>query len=207
MGQRRAVLCGYYGKGNAGDEALLASVLQMLPDSITPFVLSGNPQETRQRYDVECGDRFSTWTVLKALKASDLFIWGGGSLMQDATSIRNPLYYGGLMAFAQQRGLKTIAWAQGIGPLNTRFSRWMTQQVLTGCAGISVRDRISAQLVSDWQLSVKMAPDPVWALEAKPIQDVWRVPTPRIAVCLRSHSQLTQTRLNTLTQALIDFQN
>jgi len=26
MGQTRAILCGYYGKGNGGDEALLASL-------------------------------------------------------------------------------------------------------------------------------------------------------------------------------------
>ncbi|PZV13958.1 MAG: polysaccharide pyruvyl transferase CsaB, partial [Leptolyngbya sp.] len=32
----RAVLCGYYGLGNGGDEALLATLLQMLPPSVTP---------------------------------------------------------------------------------------------------------------------------------------------------------------------------
>ena len=45
----RAILCGYYGKGNGGDEALLASLLQMLPDNIQPYVLSGNPSETKQQ--------------------------------------------------------------------------------------------------------------------------------------------------------------
>ena len=33
----RAILCGDYGKGNGGDEALLASLLQMLPDGVTPI--------------------------------------------------------------------------------------------------------------------------------------------------------------------------
>ncbi|HBE52705.1 MAG TPA: polysaccharide pyruvyl transferase CsaB, partial [Cyanobacteria bacterium UBA11369] len=41
MGKMRAVLCGYYGKGNGGDEALLAALLQMLPEEVTPIVLSG----------------------------------------------------------------------------------------------------------------------------------------------------------------------
>ena len=41
----QAVLCGYYGKGNGGDEALLATLLQMLPAHVTPLVLSGNPSE------------------------------------------------------------------------------------------------------------------------------------------------------------------
>ena len=38
--------------------------------------------------------------------------------MQDASSSLNPVYYGGLMLLAQMMGLKTVAWAQGIGPLN-----------------------------------------------------------------------------------------
>ncbi|NEO59977.1 MAG: polysaccharide pyruvyl transferase CsaB, partial [Moorea sp. SIO4G2] len=38
MKQVKAVLCGYYGKGNGGDEALLASLLQMLPKSVKPIV-------------------------------------------------------------------------------------------------------------------------------------------------------------------------
>ena len=34
MNKTRAVICGYYGQGNAGDEALLMSLLQMLPEHI-----------------------------------------------------------------------------------------------------------------------------------------------------------------------------
>ena len=70
----RAILCGYYGKGNGGDEALLASLLQMLPDNIQPYVLSGNPSETKQRYQVEAGDRLNTFTILQAMRRSDIFI-------------------------------------------------------------------------------------------------------------------------------------
>ena len=78
--QVRAVLCGYYGKGNGGDEALLATLLQMLPDHVTPVVLSGNPDETRDRYQVETCDRMSVSPLLKVLRHSDAFIWGGGSI-------------------------------------------------------------------------------------------------------------------------------
>lgn len=202
----RAVICGYYGKGNAGDEALLVSLLQMLPKNITPIVLSGNPRETSKRYGVESCDRRSAFPILRALKASELFIWGGGSLMQDATSFASPFYYGGLMALAQQRGLKTIAWAQGIGPLKRPITRWMTEQVLKECIAVSVRDNASAALVADWNISPIVAPDPVWALEAKPVKGLWDLPAPRVAVNLRSHSQLTPQRLANLTQALVTFQ-
>ena len=203
----KAILCGYYGKGNGGDEALLVSLLQMLPNSVEPIVLSGNPQATRKMYDVASYPRASAFKILQLLKRSDFFIWGGGSLMQDATSLASPIYYAGLMALAQQQGLKTIAWAQGIGPLKHSFSRWLTCNVLQGCTAISVRDRASAKLVADWQLSPIIAPDPVWALESSPVEDdLFEDDRQKIAVTLRSHSLLTEQRLELITQALKTFQ-
>ncbi|MEL7407735.1 MAG: polysaccharide pyruvyl transferase CsaB, partial [Cyanobacteria bacterium J06558_2] len=42
MSPQRAILCGYYGMGNVGDEALLVSLLQMLPDKTIGSTDSGN---------------------------------------------------------------------------------------------------------------------------------------------------------------------
>ena len=201
----RALLSGYYGKGNGGDEALLATLLQMLPPHVIPVVLSGNPEETRDRYNVEAYDRMAPLPVLQALRSCDALIWGGGSLIQDATSAVSPFYYGGMMALAQRMGLKTIAWAQGIGPLKRPVTRWLARQTFGGCT-ISVRDRASAAMLADWNIPCLLAPDPVWALEAKPVPGLWDLPAPRVAVTLRSHPQLTETRLANLTRALVDFQ-
>ncbi len=206
MSGTKAVLCGYYGKGNAGDEALLVSLLQMLPKEVEPIVLSGSPSETKKLYGVASCNRTSAFPILKALNQSDIFIWGGGSLMQDSTSITSPIYYAGLMALAQQRGLTTIAWAQGIGPLNLPFTRWITRQTLLGCSAISVRDLASAEILTNWNLSPLVAPDPVWALQSSTVGGLSDFPKPRVAVILRRHSSLTLSRLDTLTQALVDFQ-
>ena len=132
----RAVLCGYYGMGNAGDEALLASLLQMLPQAVKPIVLSGDPEETYARYGVRAVPRKSL-RVLPALRSADAFIWGGGSLMQDATSALNPLYYGGLMGIAHGLGLRTIAWAQGIGPLRRSLTQELARRSFGGCTRIN----------------------------------------------------------------------
>jgi polysaccharide pyruvyl transferase CsaB len=202
----RAVLCGYYGKGNGGDEALLATLLQMLPNHVHPLVLSGNPSETERCYGVEACDRMSVLPILRSLKQSDAFIWGGGSLMQDVTSPVNPLYYGGLMTLAQQQGLRTIAWAQGIGPLKRRWTQWFTQQVFANCSAVSVRDVGSAKQLTAWGVPFTLAPDPVWALQGKPLPGLWELPAPRIAVSLRSHPCLTTERLQSLTAALVSFQ-
>ena len=206
MGIARAVLCGYYGKGNGGDEALLASLLQLLPKTITPLVLSGNPNQTRDRFGVEAIDRNNAIAVLQALRHSQVFIWGGGSLIQDATSAISPLYYTGLMQLAQRMGLITIAWAQGIGPLHRPFTQWLAQQTFSRCDAVSVRDSRSARWVSEWGIPFTLAPDPVWALAGSPVQGLWDLPAPRVAVNLRTHPQLTPERLAALTQALILFQ-
>ncbi|QIR41424.1 polysaccharide pyruvyl transferase CsaB [Tolypothrix sp. PCC 7910] len=202
----RALLSGYYGKGNGGDEALLATLLQMLPPHVTPVVLSGNLEETRDRYGVESYDRMAFLPVLQALRSCDAFIWGGGSLIQDVTSTISPVYYGGLMALAQMMGLKTVAWGQGIGPLKRPQTRWLARKTFAACTKVSVRDRASAALLSEWQIPCILAPDPVWALEAKPVPGLTDLPGSRVAVTLRSHPQLTETRLANLTHALVEFQ-
>lgn len=202
----QAVLCGYYGMGNGGDEALLASLLQMLPEQVDPIVLSGNPQQTHDRYQVQAVNRKSLWAIYQAMQRSQLFIWGGGSLMQDVTSAVSPLYYAGLMHLAQWMGLTTIAWAQGIGPLDRALSRWLAKQSFRQCAAVSVRDQGSAGWLARWSVPFTLAPDPVWAMESQPVRGLWNLPAPRVAVSLRPHPQLTPQRLEHLTRALIDFQ-
>ena len=203
----RAVLCGYYGMGNGGDEALLATLLQLLPPSVTPLVLSGDPDQTRRRYGVQAIARKSAFSLLQTLPQSDAFIWGGGSLMQDATSAVNPLYYGGLMGLAQGMGLKTIAWAQGIGPLKRSPTRWITRRAFQGCDAISVRDGKSGKWLNRQHINqFILAPDPVWALEAAPSTDTSALPDPRIAVVLRDHATLTPERLTAIAQGLRHLQ-
>ncbi|MEM8602575.1 MAG: polysaccharide pyruvyl transferase CsaB [Cyanobacteria bacterium P01_H01_bin.121] len=204
----RAVICGYYGMGNGGDEALLATLLQMLPTHIEPIVLSGDPNTTQREYQVEVCDRSDPVAVLAALRSAEAFIFGGGSLMQDSTSWVSPLYYGGLMWLAQRLRLKTVAWAQGIGPLQRPWIRWLSCNVFRGCTAVSVRDTRSANLLNRWQVSYQLAPDPVWALSAKPqqIPHEQDLPHPRIAVSLRPHATLTPTRLQLLIQAIADLQ-
>ena len=202
----RVLLSGYYGKGNGGDEALLATLLQMLPSDVTPVVLSGNPEETHRHYGVECYNRMAFLSVFKALRSCDAFVWGGGSLIQDVTSTISPFYYGGLMALAQVMGLKTVAWGQGIGPLLHYPTRFLARRNFTGCTHVSVRDRSSSALLSNWSIPHIIAPDPVWALESKPVPKLVDLPKPRIAVTLRNHPQLTENRLTNLTQALVNLQ-
>ena len=59
----RIVISGYYGFGNAGDEAMLAAILEaileVVPDAdIT--VISGNPKVTAERHGIKAVGRFDS---------------------------------------------------------------------------------------------------------------------------------------------------
>ncbi|MFM7613351.1 MAG: polysaccharide pyruvyl transferase CsaB [Synechococcales cyanobacterium] len=210
----KVILCGYYGLGNGGDEALLASLLQMLPPAVIPVILSGNKLHTSELASNALGqgrmfqviDRMGLVSVIRAIRDADAFIWGGGSLIQDATSGLSPLYYGGLMALAQIMGLKTIAWAQGVGPLQYPFTRWLARQTFRHCQAVSVRNSESATLMARWHIPTVLAPDPVWTLKGVNVPEIETLPTPRIAVNLRPHPQLTPERLHLFIQSLVQFQ-
>ena len=67
-------------------------------------VISGNPYRDEQKHNIHVVGTFSAFGILKAISNSDLVISGGGSLLQDATSIRNTYYYLGIMAFSKNDG-------------------------------------------------------------------------------------------------------
>lgn len=73
----QVILSGYYGFGNGGDEALLATLLQMLPAHVSPLVLSANPQATTRQYQVKTCDRNDSIRVFQAIRQSQAFIWVG----------------------------------------------------------------------------------------------------------------------------------
>ncbi|MCS6960773.1 MAG: polysaccharide pyruvyl transferase CsaB [Pseudanabaenaceae cyanobacterium SKYGB_i_bin29] len=202
----RAVICGYYGRGNGGDEALLATLLQLLPAHVEPIVLTAAPLATAKLHQVEAIDCYNWGLIFQTLKRSDVFIWGGGSLLQDVSSWRSPFYYGGLLWLAKKLGLTTIAWAQGLGPLKHSLTRWFTQQVFPAIDRISVRDNLSAELLRSWGYEVLVAPDPVWALDIDRSAAIWQLPAPRVAVVVRPHRDLNQQRLAILKTALTYFQ-
>jgi polysaccharide pyruvyl transferase CsaB len=198
----KALICGYYGKGNAGDEAILTALLQMLPNEIEPIILSNDPLETKNRYQVQAVDSRSFREILSALRHVDLFIWGGGSLLQDVSSLASPLYYLGLMALSTQMGLITIAWAQGIGPLNHFLTKLVTKQVLKKVKRISVRDIGSLDLLKSWNLDAVLALDPVWALQSNFVQNFSNLQGPKVAINLRPHEDLSLQRISQLATGL-----
>lgn len=169
------LLNGYFGFDNAGDEAVLAAMLadlrSLAPDAV--FVAtSGNPEQTRQTHGCEAIGRQNPRELLSAIQGCDVFISGGGSLVQDVTSFRNVVYYTTLLRLAKMLGKKTMVYAQGVGPLNSSKSRKLARAMFQNADIVTVRDPDSANLLREIGVSreVEVTADPVWNLpfEAQP---------------------------------------
>jgi polysaccharide pyruvyl transferase CsaB len=144
---KRLLISGYYGFNNIGDEAVLGGMLAglraALPD-VEPVVLSANPTLTTQQHAVAAIPRMSRTALRAELCHAALLISGGGSLLQDVTSFRSPLYYLWVLWEAQRMGIPTMMCAQGVGPLRHPLTRFLTRNVLNGMRAITVRDGGSA---------------------------------------------------------------
>src|SRR5215203_3474935 len=82
----RILIGGYYGYGNAGDEAILAAMLRELralrPD-LEITVASGDPERTGSGHGVRAVPAADLAALAAAIGESDLVVLGGGGLFQD----------------------------------------------------------------------------------------------------------------------------
>ncbi len=166
-----ALLSGYYGFGNIGDEAILYSLitgLRELNPGLHLTVLSASPESTARCYDVNAVDRFSPWQLHNSFQQADIFISGVGSLLQDVTSWRSPLYYLGLIRLAHFYSLKTVFCCQGVGPLKRQWLRNLVASTVRSMSRIAVRDHDSRDLLVEVGVEssrIAVLDDPVFLLQ------------------------------------------
>ncbi|MAR13025.1 MAG: polysaccharide pyruvyl transferase CsaB [Blastopirellula sp.] len=161
------LLCGYYGEDNLGDNALLEVLLQQLPTHCRLLITAWNRDAIRRLAPTATVvNRRSLIAVLSSTTRVNIVIFGGGSLLQDSTSLRSLIYYVLLILCSRLQRRKVVLWGQGLGPLHHRFSRWMVRVVLPLCSAVSWRDQRSFEQARRWAPSLpsRMAPDPVWQL-------------------------------------------
>ena len=127
------VICAAYGRGNAGDDAILEAILQEMR-SIDPdmpiTVLSKDPKSTRLTYRVQAVHRSSILAWHKAMRHARLYINGGGSLIQDVTSRRSLWFYLYNIRAAKRAGCQVQMYGCGIGPVTRESHRALAAKVL-----------------------------------------------------------------------------
>ena len=128
-----AVICGAYGRGNAGDDAILEAILEEMR-SIDPdmpvTVISKNPRATRLSYRVRAVSRVDLPGWLGAMRRAKLYINGGGSLIQDVTSRRSLWFYLMNIRAAKWAGCKVQMYGCGIGPVTRENHRKLAAKTL-----------------------------------------------------------------------------
>ncbi|RUL53199.1 polysaccharide pyruvyl transferase CsaB [Lysinibacillus antri] len=187
------VLSGYYGFDNVGDEAILFSIIHALrkcQENIEITVLSNNPPETEKTYGVKAVNRWKLKEIRDALKNADGLISGGGSLLQDQTGMKSIPYYTGIMQIAKMCKKPVFVYAQGMGPINSGISKWITRAALNKVDRITVRDEDSKALLTTIGVKqpVSIVPDPVIGLDHSSFHSEWlesNVTKPYIAVSVR----------------------
>ena len=165
----KIVISGYYGFNNFGDEAVLSVLINSLKNSglenITVF--SKNPESTRKTYDVNSCNSFDVAGLVLNILKSDVLISGGGSLLQDSTSVKSLIYYLFVIITALFFRKKVIIFAQGIGPVKNRFLEKITFWALKKCRYVTVRDEKSRQLLKENGIDSDLVSDPVWNIKLK----------------------------------------
>lgn len=166
----KIALSGYYGFDNAGDEALLAaitsSIKRLQPDADFT-VFSGNPGRTSSLHGFHALYHKNPLAVIRGLQDADLLISGGGSIFQDVTSSLSLPYYISVVALAKLLGKPVVFYAQGVGPINRPFSKFLMRLVANRVDLITLRDSASSRFL--FEMGVNRPPlmvtaDPVFSL-------------------------------------------
>ena len=171
----KIVVSGYYGSKNGGDEAMLAAMLEVLREEVPDLnvtVISLNPEYTKRRHGVDAVPRPDILTIIKRIRAADLLISGGGSLLQNVTSGRSLYYYLAIIFLAILFGRKVMLYAQGIGPIRGALAHKLMNLIVNRVDLITVRDRGSLEELSRLKITrpkIFCTADPVLAIKPVPL--------------------------------------
>lgn len=170
-GHGDVVISGYYGFGNMGDESLLETIADTLA-AVSPGVritaLTRHPKKDSAKNGLHCIGRMDLFRIRGEFAHAKLLISGGGSLLQDVTSAKSLFYYATLIRLAQRAGMRTMVYANGIGPIRSEKNRRLTAKTVSACDAVSVRDPDSASelaLLGVPETLVTCTADPAFCIE------------------------------------------
>ena len=176
----RILIAGYFGRGNAGDEAILEGMLRDLHAEIPGAdltVVSHDPSRTRAVHGVVSVPHQDVPGLIEQVRESDLVILGGGGLFHDywpcnPDSILTPsqsglCFYTAIPLLAGLLGTPCMIYAAGVGPLRGEEARESVRQVFHHATAASVRDPESLSLLQSIGalrdgLTVEVTADPAF---------------------------------------------
>lgn len=195
-------ILGWYGLGNAGDEAILhvlVSAVQRMVPHAQVLVVAEDPRFIEERYHLEAVPclpakrHIPSWAA--RLLRTRLLIVGGGGIINDHGVSR---YFKTVLALQLLRR-RVVFYAIGADPIHGTYRRWLCRTVMNRAAFILARDPRSAAVLqgvgvrrsklaigADPALLTRPAPpeavDALWRQEGL---EAWDARQPIIAVSLR----------------------
>jgi polysaccharide pyruvyl transferase CsaB len=220
-----ALLVGYYGARNLGDEMMLFCLRRWLAgQNIEPTILCPFPEEVERSHGLPALEnvpllgqwawrdvwlRGKAFRVVRALRRCEILIAGGGDFIRDDCGIRLFSYAVEKYVLATLLKKPVCLVNVGIGRPTTRLGRKVIGWLLRRCRKIIVRDRRSVEVCTELGAgaAAEYAPDIVLSLPA-----LVGVPAPQthpyLVVCLRANAnvyrqyELTEARLLVLAEGL-----
>ena len=173
------IICGAYGMGNAGDEAILEAIIREMRaiDPAMPItVLTRDPEGTRVRFGVRTIHTLNIFGFLRAARQTALYINGGGSLIQDVTSRRSLWFYLFTIRAAKRLGCRVLMYGCGIGPVLYKGDIRLTRRVLNRCVdAITLREPDSMAQLEKFGVTapeIILASDPALTLPPAPEAEI-----------------------------------
>jgi polysaccharide pyruvyl transferase CsaB len=167
-------ISGSYGGLNIGDEAILQGIITRLCASlpVKVTVLSRDAKDTLQRHQVEravTARELTREEVTREIETLDLFILGGGGILYDAEA----KIYLRELEIAQQKGIPTMTYAVGVGPLDDPVMQKQVCDVLSQVNVVTVRERSDRKLLEDIGLhrEIIITADPALLLKPEPLPE------------------------------------
>ena len=157
----KIAICGYYGHGNFGDEVILRVILSKI-------------KELNPNVQINILTPKKPACLLQNMIGADVFIFGGGSILQNATSDASLLCYLGIISLSSVLCKRKIMLANGIGPiLERKIPRKILIQATARAINyfdyISVRDTHSQKMLQNIlpHRKINLVPDPALISFAK----------------------------------------
>lgn len=176
QGLRDGVLiCGAYGFGNAGDDAILEAIIgemRRIDPHMPVTVLSRRPRETRRIYGVNAEHSFHFLKMHRLMRSCRLYLNGGGNLMQDVTSRISLWFYLYTLAAAKKRGCAVQMYGCGIGPIVYRKDQELASRIINRNVDIiTLREPDSLETLEHFGVTepkIILSSDPALTLPAAP---------------------------------------
>lgn len=189
MTRNGALICGYYGNYNLGDEAMLAGMINLLQEhreDLSITVLSDDPRDTKSRHVVQVLPRFPPRSNLERIRRfvqdrylnllrHPYFILGGGDLLRDSSTHEVAAVW--LQPLRQAINLRrqTLVLGISVGEIWRPATQALIPQVLNRVSLLTVRDEASKTKLKALGVHkpIHVMPDlALWALPEQPTSSI-----------------------------------